>query len=412
MPPPEATLKGFKQAKRAVKQIGCIDTKRHRLLRFELFKKIEKILSLNLLNFFISPFEGEKKFLSELCELRNFRDGDNLKYSCPVQHETVIEPSPAFVILTKVRKRLLPLTKREGSDSVIISNFFDTNHSQLTTHNSLIPDIVFSRFTSHFSLKRKAAFTLAEVLITLGIIGIVSALTMPAVINHFKAKKLEVQFKTADAMLTKAIKMTVNELGYEDLKDLHLNYYVSSLDNNGGEPRRNLEALNDVWVKQFKGAKQINALPEIYHRGVKTYGIIGNNVWPSDPTTTYNNGYLLPNGMYVGRFNYNMGSSYPTCFYFIFDTNGPYRGPNRYGHDIFKYVSIQYRWGCNPVRGISDRNDGCYWYAHNNVNPAKIQYTYSSDVEYRVWFTTPANASKPDNYWDILFKNESYWRGE
>ena len=389
----------------------CQDAKRQSLLRFELFKKIDKFLSLNFRNILISPFDGEKKFLSELNELRNFREWDNLKYSCPVQHETVIEPSPAFVMLTKVRKRLLPLTKREGSDSVIISNFFDTNHSQLTTHNSLIPDTVFSRFTSHFSHKC-TAFTLAEVLITLGVIGIVSALTMPAVINHFKAKKLEVQFKTADAMLTKAIKMTVNELGYEDLKDLHLNYYVSSLDNNGGEPRRNLEALNDVWVKQFKGAKQINALPEIYHRGVKTYGIIGNNVWPSDPTTTYNNGYLLPNGMYVGRFNYNMSSSYPTCFYFIFDTNGPYRGPNRYGHDIFKYVSIQYRWGCNPVRGISDRNDGCYWYAHNNVNPAKIQYTYSSDVEYRVWFTTPANASKPDNYWDILFKNESYWRGE
>ena len=419
----------------------CQDAKRQSLLRFELFKKIDKFLSLNLRNILISPLEGEKKFLSELCELRNFREGYNLKYSCPVQHETVLEPSPAFVMLTGVRKRLLPLTKREGCDSVISSDFKSkisiTNENNLSCKDlsyfgrsallcrqgrelsalvpqylSNFPDTVFSRFTSHFSLKRKAAFTLAEVLITLGVIGIVSALTMPAVINHFKAKKLEVQFKTADAMLTKAIKMTVNELGYEDLKDLHLNYYVSSLDNNGGEPRRNLEALNDVWVKQFKGAKQINALPEIYHRGVKTYGIIGNNVWPSDPTTTYNNGYLLPNGMYVGRFNYNMGSSYPTCFYFIFDTNGPYRGPNRYGHDIFKYVSIQYRWGCNPVRGISDRNDGCYWYAHNNVNPAKIQYTYRSDVEYRVWFTTPANASKPDNYWDILFKNESYWRGE
>ena len=371
------------------------DAKRHsflRLIEFGLFRNIVDKLSLNLLNILISPLEGEKKFLSELCELSN-----KGRLGILAQREAGFEPSPAFVMLTGVRKRLLPLTKREGCDSVISNNF---------------PDTVFSRFTSHFSLKRKAAFTLAEVLITLGIIGIVSALTMPAVINHFKAKKLEVQFKTADAMLTKAIKMTVNELGYEDLKDLHLNYYVSSLDNNGGEPRRNLEALNDVWVKQFKGAKQINALPEIFHRGVKTYGIIGNNVWPSDPTTTYNNGYLLPNGMYVGRFNYNMGSSYPTCFYFIFDTNGPYRGPNRYGHDIFKYVSIQYRWGCNPVRGISDRNDGCYWYAHNNVNPAKIQYTYSSDVEYRVWFTTPANASKPGNYWDILFKNESYWRGE
>ena len=367
------------------------DAKRHSLLRFELFKKIDKFLSLNLRNILISPLEGEKKFLGELNELSN-----KGRLGILAQREAGFEPSPAFVMLTGVRKRLLPLTKREGCDSVISNNF---------------PDTVFSRFTSHFS-RKCTAFTLAEVLITLGIIGIVSALTMPAVINHFKAKKLEVQFKTADAMLTKAIKMTVNELGYEDLKDLHLNYYVSSLDKNGGEPRRNLEALNDVWVKQFKGAKQINASPEIYHRGVKTYGIIGNNVWPSDPTSTFNNGYLLPNGMYVGRFWYNMNSSIPTCLYFIFDTNGPYRGPNRYGHDIFKYVSIQYRWGCNPVRGNSSSNDGCYWYAHNNVNPAKIQYTYSSDVEYRVWFTTPANASKPDNYWDILFKNESYWRGE
>ena len=38
-------------------------------------------------------------------------------------------------------------------------------------------DKVFSRFTSHFSLK-SAAFTLAEVLVTLGIIGVVSAMTV------------------------------------------------------------------------------------------------------------------------------------------------------------------------------------------------------------------------------------------
>ena len=30
----------------------------------------------------ISPLEGEKKFLSELTELRNFREGFNLKRSC------------------------------------------------------------------------------------------------------------------------------------------------------------------------------------------------------------------------------------------------------------------------------------------------------------------------------------------
>ena len=60
----------------------CQDAKRQNLLRFELFKKIYKFLSLNLRNILISPLEGEKKFLSELCELRNFREGYNLKYSC------------------------------------------------------------------------------------------------------------------------------------------------------------------------------------------------------------------------------------------------------------------------------------------------------------------------------------------
>lgn len=38
-------------------------------------------------------------------------------------------------------------------------------------------------------------FTLAEVLITLGIIGIVAALTLPALIANKQAKELEVSLK-------------------------------------------------------------------------------------------------------------------------------------------------------------------------------------------------------------------------
>lgn len=39
------------------------------------------------------------------------------------------------------------------------------------------------------------AFTLAEVLITLGIIGVVAAMTLPSVINSTKNKQLEASFK-------------------------------------------------------------------------------------------------------------------------------------------------------------------------------------------------------------------------
>ena len=73
----------------------CQDAKRHSLLRFELFKKIDKFLSLNFRNFLISPLEGEKKFLSELRELSN-----KGRLGILAQREAGFEPSPAFVMLT------------------------------------------------------------------------------------------------------------------------------------------------------------------------------------------------------------------------------------------------------------------------------------------------------------------------
>ena len=41
----------------------------------------------------------------------------------------------------------------------------------------------------------KSAFTLAEVLITLGIIGMVAAMTLPALMNDKQNKELQTQFK-------------------------------------------------------------------------------------------------------------------------------------------------------------------------------------------------------------------------
>ena len=41
---------------------------------------------------------------------------------------------------------------------------------------------------STLNFKRKPAFTLAEVLITLGIIGVVAAITIPNLITHYQKK--------------------------------------------------------------------------------------------------------------------------------------------------------------------------------------------------------------------------------
>ena len=57
----------------------------------------------------------------------------------------------------------------------------------------------------HTFLKRNAAFTLAEVLITLGIIGIVAALTMPALIANYREKAFVTSAKRGYSVLTNAM---------------------------------------------------------------------------------------------------------------------------------------------------------------------------------------------------------------
>lgn len=52
---------------------------------------------------------------------------------------------------------------------------------------------------------RKGAFTLAEVLITLGIIGVVAALTLPSLIQKYQEQVLENQLKKMYSTISQGI---------------------------------------------------------------------------------------------------------------------------------------------------------------------------------------------------------------
>ena len=62
-------------------------------------------------------------------------------------------------------------------------------------------------FTLHTSLKHKAAFTLAEVLITLGIIGVVAAMTMPTIVANYQSKMFATKLKHAHSLLQNALNL-------------------------------------------------------------------------------------------------------------------------------------------------------------------------------------------------------------
>ena len=62
-----------------------------------------------------------------------------------------------------------------------------------------------SPFTLHLSLKQRVAFTLAEVLITLGVIGVVAAMTMPVLITNYQKHVTVNRLKKSVSSLRQAV---------------------------------------------------------------------------------------------------------------------------------------------------------------------------------------------------------------
>ena len=71
-----------------------------------------------------------------------------------------------------------------------------------------------------FNNIRRTAFTLAEVLITLGIIGVVAAMTMPSLIANYKNKVLVNQAKSSYSKLSNALIMAKSQNGFESYSEL------------------------------------------------------------------------------------------------------------------------------------------------------------------------------------------------
>ncbi len=119
-------------------------------------------------------------------------------------------------------RRLLPTPSpsliREGSNIV---SFFPL-HSSLKQKNAF----TLAEGATHVAWsnnQRKIAFTLAEVLITLGIIGVVAAMTMPALIQNHRNTVVETRLKKFYSVINQAVIMAENDYGdkiywFEDLE--------------------------------------------------------------------------------------------------------------------------------------------------------------------------------------------------
>ena len=168
------------------------------------------------------------------------------------------------------------------------------------------------------------AFTLAEVLITLGIIGIVAAMTLPSLINNSKHKELEGGLKKNYSVIQQAFDMYFAENGYrlkanslspQELKSLIIKYFSVLRDCGFGSNQ------SDACIPSYEIAEdKYKGVYKTYNGGTMRFALIDDGQ------------FVLTDGSLILLENSETGPVYISV-----DVNGYNKNPNRWGHDLFTF---------------------------------------------------------------------------
>ena len=178
------------------------------------------------------------------------------------------------------------------------------------------------------SKRRKVAFTLAEVLITLGIIGVVAALTLPSVIQNYREKEYAIKLKRFYSEMENASRLVADEYGAVDT--WRLTYSFGEDANTTQEEMDNkYKSIDLFWSRYMKylgGEKTPPTNKYIYGMDKKSVlsNYSGKHGW-----------YALKYGIVVRSTWLRAGEGCTAyCGDFSVDLDGD-KGPNSVGRDIF-----------------------------------------------------------------------------
>lgn len=201
---------------------------------------------------------------------------------------------------------------------------------------SIFPSLKFVNSHLFTRRDRRAAFTLAEVLITLGVIGVVAAITMPTLIQNHRKHFVENKLKADVALFQNALRMAeskhgqLNEwLGCDLSKEGEENYQGNCTRHIFDEylaPELKVlkvcsyENIEDCWTP----AKALNTdvTSDILVPNPKAIGVVLSN-----GTSFY---------MWVGNVS---STKYSPHIQLWFDIDGKDIGKNRMGGDVFGIVA-------------------------------------------------------------------------
>ena len=187
-------------------------------------------------------------------------------------------------------------------------------------------------FLPYYNLPRKVAFTLAEVLITLGIIGVVAAMTLPTLIANYQKQETISKLQKAYTILNQAFKLSEVDNGEFEYWDV-----------DHSDPEAYFEKY---WKPYLKIAKMCNTYRECGYTSNNPYTYV--NGVSSNDSLVYNDvrrTFYTPDGIVLlislGGGGGTLEDGTPNPMYesqdIFIDINGSDR-PNQYGKDFFRAV--------------------------------------------------------------------------
>lgn len=216
------------------------------------------------------------------------------------------------------------------------------DNTRCATHVNLLPTKARFGFTlaegaTHVDMsptKVRLGFTLAEVLITLGIIGVVAAMTIPNLIANYKAHRLSSQFLGSYSIIQQVFKQMESDEVSLSPSDYGVGQYYKTF-------MKYLQAPYDCGLggsigennKNFKGKPCYNTSGRYSDVGYKTFDgskTAANQALLDDGQIALQNGTLL-------MFENNALGVNSDRVYVSVDLNGYNNKPNRWGYDLFTF---------------------------------------------------------------------------
>ena len=227
-------------------------------------------------------------------------------------------------------------------------------------------------------MQKRNAFTLAEVLITLGIIAVVAAMTLPTLIQNKRNKELQTRLKRAYSILGQALNIYQAENRERITPEMSLGW-----------------DLKPTLMKYLKTVKDCGMGTYEPEACIPNYGPDDEN--NSTLYKTYTGKTLYLSYFDDGQFVLNDGSlillesQNASRLYISIDVNGFKKSPNRLGQDLFMF-QVDSKGTLKPMGAegtdyYTENNSYCSKTSNSNLNGAGC--TYKALTEDDFWKNLP-----------------------